>query len=67
MTETKDIALTGPAEKAFPSASDMSAWMKLSAAEKRARVAADEAAGFASGAAPFETAADRIARVRDAS
>lgn len=70
MSTVKDIVTNPPtsaATKAFPSAKDAAAWAKLSPAEKRAIVAADEAAGFASGVAPRETAAAHIARVKSAS
>jgi hypothetical protein len=66
-SEVGSPALTGAAEKAFPAARDVSRWATLSSAEKRAVVVADEAAGFASGVAPHESVAARIARVRAAS
>lgn len=62
-TVTKTPTHTATAVAAFPSAQDVVAWQALSPAEKFAIVEADEEAGFRSGVAPKETAAEHIARV----
>ena len=70
MSKTQEInqpVATSAKTKAFPSTDEVEAWGKLSAREKRAIVEADEEAGFQSGVAPKETAAEHIARVRASS
>ena len=62
-TVAKPLASTPTAVAAFPSPKDVAAWEALSPAEKFAIVEADEEAGFRSGVAPKETAAEHVARV----
>ena len=48
----------------FPGVDDMALWTSLTDAEKHAVIAADEAAGHASGTTPDEPLDARLARVR---
>ncbi len=65
MSEIKDRRPAAtPAAKAFPGADDMAQWNRLSPADKRALIERDEEAGFQSGVAPAESAAERRVRVR---
>ncbi|MEL6370211.1 MAG: hypothetical protein AAFY84_16130 [Pseudomonadota bacterium] len=67
MTQIDEITrhqLTSAKSKAFPTDAEVAEWNALSDAEKMAIVEADEEAGFQSGFAPHETAAERIAKAR---